>query len=213
MSFSIVLADNNILVSEGICSLFQSNPEYNIVAKFNTGVGVIEYLSTNHVDLILMDINLLDMSGYDLFSKIRKINSSIKIVFLTESNNSNDIVNAYDLNANGYVLKNVSFKKLLTIIDEVKNGCIYYDPAILPMLNKELLNRDTKNDLLSRLTNREKQILINVANGLSNKEIASECNISERTVKNHLSNIFQKIEVADRTQAAVFAIKTSLIKL
>ena len=84
---------------------------------------------------------------------------------------------------------------------------------MIPTLNNQLVNRDTDKDKISSLTNRELEVLIQVANGMFNKEIATNLNISERTVKNHISNIFKKIDVSDRTQAAVFAIKNNIIKL
>lgn len=84
---------------------------------------------------------------------------------------------------------------------------------MIPALNSQLMNRDSDKDMISSLTNRELEVLVQVANGMFNKEIATNLNISERTVKNHISNIFKKINVSDRTQAAVFAIKNNIIKL
>lgn len=84
---------------------------------------------------------------------------------------------------------------------------------MIPALNNQLVNRDIEKDKINLLTNRELEVLIQVANGMFNKEIATNLNISERTVKNHISNIFKKIDVSDRTQAAVFAIKNNIIKL
>ena len=89
----------------------------------------------------------------------------------------------------------------------------YIQPSLIPMLNSKLVNRDIDKEKLASLTKRELEVLIQVAKGMFNKEIAITLNISERTVKNHLSNIFKKIEVSDRTQAAVFAIRNNLITL
>ena len=98
-------------------------------------------------------------------------------------------------------------------IKAVRDGENYIQPSLIPALNSQLLNRDTDKDKISLLTNRELEVLVQVANGMFNKEIATNLNISERTVKNHISNIFKKIDVSDRTQAAVFAIKNNIIKL
>jgi len=95
----------------------------------------------------------------------------------------------------------------------VNNGENYIQPKLIPALNNKLVSRDIDKDKIDSLTGREIEVLIQVANGMFNKEIANTLNISERTVKNHISNIFKKIEVSDRTQAAVFAIKNDLIKL
>ena len=88
-----------------------------------------------------------------------------------------------------------------------------FQPDLIPALNSRLVSRDTDKDKINQLTKRELEVLIQVANGMFNKEIALALDISERTVKNHISNIFKKIEVADRTQAAVFAIRNDIIKL
>ena len=93
------------------------------------------------------------------------------------------------------------------------NGESYIQPKLIPALNNRLVARDVDKDKIDSLTSRELEVLIQVANGMFNKEIATSLNISERTVKNHISNIFKKIDVSDRTQAAVFAIKNDIIKL
>ena len=98
-------------------------------------------------------------------------------------------------------------------INAVINGENYIQPKLIPLLNKKLVTRDKDKDKIDSLTSRELEVLIQVANGMFNKEIATSLNISERTVKNHISNIFKKIDVSDRTQAAVFAIKNDIIKL
>lgn len=98
-------------------------------------------------------------------------------------------------------------------ITTIINGESYIQPSLLPALNSRLINRDIDKEKLESLTKRELEILIQVAGGMFNKEIAINLNISERTVKNHISNIFKKIDVSDRTQAAVFAIRNNIVKL
>ena len=93
------------------------------------------------------------------------------------------------------------------------NGENFIQPDLIPLLNARLIKRDTDKDKIEQLTKREREVLIQVANGMFNKEIANSLLISERTVKNHISSIFKKIEVSDRTQAAVFAIRNNLIKI
>ena len=93
------------------------------------------------------------------------------------------------------------------------NGENFIQPDLIPLLNARLIKRDTDKDKIEQLTKREREVLIQVANGMFNKEIANSLLISERTVKNHISNIFRKIDVSDRTQAAVFAIRNNIVKL
>ena len=104
-------------------------------------------------------------------------------------------------------------EELKRAIDTVINNDTYIQPSLIPALNSRLINRDVDKEKLKLLTKREIEILAQVASGMFNKEIAINLDISERTVKNHISNIFKKIDVSDRTQAAVFAIRNNIVKL
>ena len=136
--------------------------------------------------------------------------SPIKVLILTVHNELEYLTQAVDIGVDGYILKDSESSELKKAIQSVLEGENYIQPSLIPALNNQLVNRDIEKDKISLLNNRE---LIQVANGMFNKEIATNLNISERTVKNHISNIFKKIDVSDRTQAAVFAIKNNIIKL
>lgn len=213
MSYSLMIVDQHTIVRQGLISLFENNSDYVVIAYASNGASCLETIKKMKPDIIISDMYLPDMDGVELLSKIKNVNSEIKVIFLTEKEKVSDLIEVYDSNVEGYLHKNVSFSELKRAIVTVMMGEQYIETDILPILNKNLLERDTHQELLDKLTKREKQMLICVASGLSNKEIAVECKISERTVKNHLSSVFQKIEVADRTQAAVFAIKTDLIQI
>jgi DNA-binding NarL/FixJ family response regulator len=120
---------------------------------------------------------------------------------------------AIEIGVDGYILKDTESSELKRAIISIFNGETYIQPNLIPAMNNRLINRDIDEIRIKSLTKREMEVLITVANGMSNKEIAANLHISERTVKNHISNIFKKIDVSDRTQAAVFAIKNNLIKL
>lgn len=134
-------------------------------------------------------------------------------MILTVHNELEYLMNAVDIGVEGYIMKDSESSELKKAIRAVRDGESYIQSSLIPALNNQLLNRDMDRDKVAALTNREMEVLIQVANGMFNKEIATNLNISERTVKNHISNIFKKIEVSDRTQAAVFAIKNNIIKL
>ena len=123
------------------------------------------------------------------------------------------LIKAIDFDCNGYILKDSDFDTLKNAIMTVYEGQTYIEPTLVPLLNVRLAERDLMKDKSKELTRREVEVLKMIASGSSNKEIASTLSISERTVKNHVSNIFKKIDVSDRTQAAVFAIKNDIIKL
>lgn len=123
------------------------------------------------------------------------------------------LIKAIDIGANGYILKDSGSLELKQAINVIMTDGSYIQPSLLPALNSRLINRDIDKEKLESLTKREIEILTQVAGGMFNKEIANNLDISERTVKNHISNIFKKIDVSDRTQAAVFAIKNNVVKL
>jgi len=213
MSHLISIVDSHKLFSEGLSSLLSNNEEYDLVNFYSTGSQYINRISSIDCEILLIDSDLPDMSIIEFINTVREKDKKIKLVILVHSENSSTIINLYDLDINGIVSKSSSFENFILSLGSISNDEKFYDASILPLINKELLNRDIKEDILNRITKREKQILICVAKDMSNKEIAADCHISERTVKNHLSSIFQKIEVSDRTQAAVFAIKSNMVQV
>ena len=163
--------------------------------------------------VLLLDINMPVKNGIEVLNEIRNKKLNIKVLILTVHNEIDYLLKAMDMGVNGYILKESDFSELKKAIDTVMSGETYIQPSLIPVLNNRMVSRDKDKDKIEELTKRELEVLIEVANGKLNKEIANELKISERTVKNHISNIFKKIDVNDRTQAAVFAIKNDLIKL
>ena len=166
-----------------------------------------------NIDLMLLDINMPVMNGIEVLQEIKKKNISVKVLVLTVHNEVEYLLKAVDIGVDGYIMKDAESAELKNAINCIMQGETYIQPSLVPALNNRLVSRDIDKEKINSLTKRELEVLIEVANGMFNKEIATSLNISERTVKNHISNIFKKIDVSDRTQAAVFAIKNNLIKL
>lgn len=152
-------------------------------------------------------------NGVEVLGEIKKKKIPVKVLILTVHNEIEYLLKAVDIGVDGYILKDSESAELKKAINAVMNDESYIQPNLIPALNNRLVARDVDKDKIDSLTKREMEVLIQVANGMFNKEIAIALNISERTVKNHISNIFKKIEVSDRTQAAVFAIRNDIIKL
>ena len=152
-----------------------------------------------------------DMNGIEGVKKIRKDKIPVKILILTVHKEVEYLLHLVDLGIEGYILKDSGSTELMKAIEMIVNNEKYIQPELIPVLNSKLIKRDTDKDKIELLTDREIEVLKLVAEGKFNKEIASQLKISERTVKNHISNIFKKIDVSDRTQAAVFAIKNNMI--
>ncbi len=209
----VMLADDHVLIREGIRQLLEFDGTIEVIAEVNDGEECIQVLNTMNPDLILLDINMPKKNGIDVLTYIRKKNMPIKVLVLTVHNEIDYLLKAMDLDVDGYIVKDAGSLELKKAIQSIMNGEKYIQPSMIPALNKRLVARDVDKDKIDSLTKREMEVLIQIANGMFNKEIANSLGISERTVKNHISNIFKKIDVNDRTQAAVFAIKNDIIKL
>lgn len=209
----VMITDDHSLIREGLKQLLEFDGSIEIVGEASNGVECLEKLEECNPEVLLLDINMPEKNGIEVLKQMKAENLQIKVLILTVHNEMDYLMQAVDIGVDGYILKDSESSELKKAIRAVKDGENYIQPSLIPALNSQLLNRDTDKDRISLLTNRELEVLVQVANGMFNKEIATNLNISERTVKNHISNIFKKIDVSDRTQAAVFAIKNNIIKL
>lgn len=209
----VMIADDHVLMREGIKQLLEFDGTVEVIAEADDGVECLDKLRYVKPDVLLLDINMPNMNGIDVLQKIRELGFPVKVMMLTVHNEVEYLLKAVDIGADGYILKDSGSAELKKAIYIVMTGENYIQPSLIPALNSRLVARDEDKEKIDSLTKRELEVLIQVANGMFNKEIATSLDISERTVKNHISNIFKKIDVADRTQAAVFAIKNNLIKL
>lgn len=208
-----MLTDDHVLMREGIKHLLEFDGSVEVIEEASDGVECLEKLEKVTPDILLLDINMPDMNGIEVLEELKKKNSNIKILILTVHSEVEYLIRAIDIGANGYILKDSGSAELKQAINTIMNNDSYIQPSLLPALNSRLINRDIDKEKLESLTKRELEILKQVVGGMFNKEIAASLHISERTVKNHLSNIFKKIDVSDRTQAAVFAIRNNIVNL
>lgn len=213
MSIKVMLADDHILMREGIRQLLEFDGSIEVIDEASDGEECLDKLAMSKPQVLLLDINMPKKNGIKVLEEIKKNKKKVKTLILTVHNEVEYLIQAVDIGVEGYILKDSESAELKRAINAIVNGENYIQPKLIPALNQRLVNRDVDKDKIESLTNRELEVLIQVANGLFNREIAKSLNISERTVKNHIFNIFKKIGVSDRTQAAVFAIKNDLIKL
>lgn len=213
MKVKVILADDHVMIREGIKQLLEFDQKIEVVAQANDGVECLEQLDKVKADILLLDINMPRKNGLETLAEIRKNKNKIKVLMLTVHEEVEYLVKATDIGVDGYILKDSGSAELKKAIFSILEGESYIQPNLIPELNSYLIHKDDDKIKLDALTKREVEVLIEVAKGNFNKDIAMHLNISERTVKNHMVSIFKKIEVADRTQAAVFAIKNNLIKI
>lgn len=209
----VMIVDDHAMIREGIKRLLEFDGNISVVAEASDGEECLSILKKTDLDILLLDINMPKKNGIEVLQEIRSKKMKIKVLMLTVHNEVEYLIKAVDIGVDGYILKDSESSELIKAINVILSGENYIQPSLIPSLNSKLISRDVDKEKIEQLTKREMEILLNVANGMFNKEIAVNLNISERTVKNHISNIFKKIKVADRTQAAVFAIKNNLIEL
>ncbi len=218
-TIKIMMVEDHKLMRVGLKSLFEDFPEIEIIAEAQTGKDAVEKARLYKPDVILMDIGLPDISGIVATKKILETNPDQKIIMLTSHCSEQDVFNALAAGANAYALKDINTELLVMVLKSVKEGAIWLDPKVVPILRnktgtivpQKTTSRASFKAQHSNLTEREYEVLKLVVDGKSNSEIADTLTISEHTAKAHVCNIIQKLVVDDRTQAAVKAIKEGLV--
>lgn len=213
MAVKVMIADDHSMIREGLKQLLELEGEFKVVAEACDGDECLEKLTKITPDILLLDINMPNMNGLEVLKKMREKKVKVKVLVLTVHNEVEYLLKAVDIGINGYLLKDSESVELKKAILSVVNGEDYIQPSLIPVLNSKMIDRNKDSIKIESLTKREMDVLKLLAVGMYNKEVAEKLDISERTVKNHVSNIFKKINVTDRTQAAVFAIRNNLITI
>ncbi len=213
MAISIMITDDHSMIREGLKSLLELDDDIKVIAEAVDGRDCLDKLDVYKPDVLLLDINMPNMNGLDVLKELKARKSKVKVLVLTVHNETEYLMKAVDIGINGYVLKDSESAELKKAIRAIMDGETYIQPSLIPALNAKRLERNEDEEKIDSLTRRELEVLKLLAIGMYNKEVAEKLEISERTVKNHVSNIFKKLEVTDRTQAAVFAIRNNLIKV
>ncbi len=210
----IVIADDHRMVREGLKQLLELDGDISVIGEAGDGVSCLDIIEKLNPDVVLLDINMPQMNGLQVLQKLKENKCKSKILILTIHNEIEYLMKAVDIGVDGYILKDSESDILRKAIFSVKNGESYIQSELVSILKEKLENSD-KDELTedNLLTKREMEVLKLLTEGLFNKEIAYQLSISEKTVKNHVSNIFKKISVSDRTQAAVYAIKNNIVEI
>ena len=213
MSAKIMIADNHSIFREGLKSILESDGSLEVIAEAKDGEDCLEVLKKENPELLLLDIKMPKQTGFQVLDSMKKNGNTTPVLILTASNEIEYLMHALDIGVDGYLLKDCDSKELKKAIFTILDGKTYIQPNLIPMLNQKTKSRKEDSIKIESLTERETEVLKLVSNGMYNKEIAEKLQISERTVKNHLFNIFKKIDVTDRTQAALFAIRNHMINI
>ena len=213
MSVKIMIADDHSLIREGLKNLLELEGDIEVVAEAEDGMQCLDKLEYITPDVLLLDINMPKKNGLEVLRVLKDRKSKVKVLVLTVHNETEYLMKAVDIGIDGYVLKDSESSELKKAIFAIVDGETYIQPSLIPALNSKMIEKDKDGAKIDLLTRRELEVLKLLAVGMYNKEVAEKLDISERTVKNHVSNIFKKIEVTDRTQSAVFAIRNNLVEV
>lgn len=207
----IIIADDHMMIREGLKQLLELDGTMKVIAEANDGEECLNLLNKRiHPDILLLDINMPKKNGIEVLEYIKQNKIPVKVLILTVHNEVEYLLKAVDIGIDGYLLKDSSYDELKEAIDVVISENTYIQPSLLPALNESMEDYALDKEKIECLTKRELDVLRLISEGCSNKKISDELSISERTVKNHISHIFRKIDVEDRTQAAVFAIRNKI---
>lgn len=213
MAAKIMITDDHSMIREGLKSLLELDGDIEVIAEAENGEECLQKLLLVKPDVLLLDINMPKMNGLEVLKSLKDAKSKVKVLVLTVHNETEYLMKAVEIGINGYVLKDSESAELKKAIFTIYDGENYIQPSLIPALNSKMIEKNEDEIKLESLTKRELQVLKELAVGKFNRDIAKEMEISERTVKNHISSIFKKLDVTDRTQAAVFAIRNNLISI
>jgi NarL family two-component system response regulator LiaR len=209
----ILIADDHAIVREGLRALIGTKPDMELVGEAADGVEAVLKARSLQPDVILLDLVMPRKDGIEAIGEIKRENPKARILVLTSFAEDDKVFPAIQAGALGYLLKDSSPQELLRAIREVYRGESSLHPAIARKLIGELNRPSDLPATEEPLTEREVEVLILVARGLSNQEIAERLVVSERTVRTHVSNILGKLHLANRTQAALYAVREGLAGL
>lgn len=209
----VLLADDHDVVRRGLQALLETEGDIEIVGEAVDGVEAVLKARSLRPDVILLDLQMPRKNGIEVIDEIKQENAEARILVLTSFSDDEKVFAAIKAGALGYLLKETSPSELLQAVRDVHIGESSLHPAIARKLIRELNRPSTLPQSDEPLTEREVEVLVNVAQGLSNQEIADDLVISERTVRTHVSNILSKLQLANRTQAALYALKEGLTTL
>ena len=207
----VLISDDHAVLRHGLRLILQSAPDITVVGEAGTGTDAVALAIVLTPDVVLMDLDLPDMSGAEATQRIRAACPETRVLILTVSDRKADFLGALKAGARGYLLKSMDSREVLAAIRRVAEGEAVLPPKLAARLLDELAEPLQPAPIAEGLTERELEVLASLAQGLGNKEIASALNITENTVKTHVRSILAKLGVRSRTEAAAHALRGGLV--
>ncbi len=215
MKQNILIVEDHELTRFGLKTAFEGVDYVENIYEADSAENAIKIFNENKIDIIIMDLGLPNMNGIEATRYIKNLDKDVKVVILTSHNDEKEVLNSLKAGANAYCSKEINPKRLIEVVQSVADGAAWFDPSIAHVVLKASANStsfETENRSKDYdLTAREAQILKLMTEGYSNMEIAQILVISINTTKAHVANILQKLEVDDRLQAALKALKNKIV--
>ena len=210
MAIRVVIADDHNVVRKGIRELLSDEDDIEVVGEARNGQEAVDLATALHPDVVVMDISMPELTGVEATRQIRVVAPGVRVLVLTSYEDDPYIYGLLDAGASGYILKTAEGGDIVRAVRATAAGQSAIDPAIAPRLIARLTQPALTSDAL---TERELEVLRLAARGQTNKQIGVALHISDRTVQNHLANIYAKLGVASRTEAVTAALQRNLIRL
>jgi DNA-binding NarL/FixJ family response regulator len=208
MTIKVLIVDDHHVVRRGLMFFLKTQKDIQIIGEAANGEEAVKLVSELRPDVVIMDLVMPVMDGIEATKKIKETSPNTKILILTSFADQDHVIPAIRAGASGYQLKDIEPDQLVEAIKSVHRGESQLHPKVTSHVMTHLYQGEKKEEnLVEELTKREREVLAEIAKGKSNKEIAASLMITEKTVKTHVSNILAKLNLADRTQAALYAVK------
>ncbi|MEY2240887.1 response regulator transcription factor [Bacillus sp. FSL W7-1582] len=214
MSYQIVIVDDHFVVREGLKLILETDQRFDVVGEAEDGAKGLDILKEKTPDLVLLDLNMPNMSGLEMLKEMQSLQLKVPVLILTTYNEEKLMIEGLQLGAKGYLLKDASRENLFYTIEAAIRGDILLQANVAAKVFESTEHQVTPTHLkkeINMLTEKEMLVLQAVARGYRSKEIAFDMGISERTVKAHLTNIYQKLEVTSRAEAIKAAVELGVI--
>lgn len=208
----LLLADDHRIFRQGLRELIERKTAFKVVGEAATGREVLEQVQVLQPDIILLDIQMPELNGVAVARQLAQSHPEVKIIMLTMYQQDQHLFEAIKAGARAYLLKDADAQELIAVIERVQRGEAAIDAALTARVFDEFRRISTEQSDVDQLTEREREILQLLAVGCDNRTIAAQLHLSEKTVGNRLSEIFQKLGVTNRTQAALVAVQRGLIR-